>query len=155
MSALAYIRPDGWGLPLFLHVLGALVLLGALTLTTVLLVGAWRDGSVDKLRLGVRAFCFGVIPAWVVMRFAAEWVASKEGLSDLDEPPAWIDFGYIAGDLGLLVIIVSGILGWRAMRRVRAGDPEPATTAKVAAVLLCLLLVANVVALWAMTTKPV
>ncbi|MCB0864853.1 MAG: hypothetical protein KDB58_03985 [Solirubrobacterales bacterium] len=152
MSALAYLRPDEWELPLFLHVLGALCLIGALVLTTTLLVSAWRSGSAATLRLGVRSLLFGVVPAWIVLRGSAEWVASKEGYSDLDKPPAWIDIGYVAGDLGLLLLLASGVCGWLALRR--GNDGAAATTAKVAAVLLVILLAANLVALWAMATKP-
>ena len=152
MSALAYVRSAG-ELPLFIHVLGALMLLGTLTLASVLLVSAWRRGSVASLRLGLRVFVFGVIPAWIVMRVAAEWVASDLGYTDLDLK--WLDVGYIAGDAGLLLLLVGGISAWLALRRADGSDGTPATTAKVAAVALCLMLAVNVVALWAMTTKPV
>ncbi len=152
MSTLASIRPDEWELPLFLHVLGALSLIGALVLTTTLLGSAWRSGSAASLRLGVRSLLIGVVPAWIVLRVSAEWIASKEGYSDLDTPPDWIVFGYIAGDLGLLLLLASGICGWLALRR--GGDDPTPTTARVAAVLLVLLLAANLVALWAMTAKP-
>ena len=40
MIGLAAIRPDEWDVPLFLHVLGALTLIGALALTMALLVPA-------------------------------------------------------------------------------------------------------------------
>lgn len=157
MSALgtpAWIRPDEWELPLFLHVLGALTLLGTLVLTSLLMVQAARGGSAANLRLGLRVFSFGVIPAWIVMRVAAEWIASEEGFNDVAEPPTWIDFGYIAGDAGLLFLIIAGVCGRIAYKRSGGEDAEPATTAKVAAAALCLMVVVNLVALWAMTTKP-
>jgi hypothetical protein len=153
MSAVALIRPDEWELPLFVHVLGALAVIGSLALAATLLLSAARGGSAANLRLGLRAFAFGVVPSWIVLRGSAEWIASKEGYSDLDEPPSWIDVGYIAGDLGLLLILITGIYGWIRYRKIRDGA-DPGSTARVAAILLTVLLVANVVALWAMTTKP-
>ena len=155
MKGLAAIRPDEWGLPLFLHVLGALTLIGALALTGVFLFAARRNGSADSLRLGLRSLTLGVIPAWVVLRGSAEWIAEKEGYSELDEPPAWINIGYIAGEGGLLLILIATLLGWLALRRVRQGNGGPGATARVAAILIVVLLVLNIVALWAMTTKPV
>ena len=154
MNGLAAIRPDEWGLPLFLHVLGALTLIGALALTAVFLFAARRNESADSLRLGLRALTLGVIPAWVVLRGSAEWIAEKEGYSNLDEPPAWINVGYIAGDAGLLLILVSTLLGWLALRRIRKGEGAPGATARAAAILIVVLLVMNLVAIWAMTTKP-
>ena len=155
MISAAAIRPDEWNLPLFLHVLGALALIGTLSLTVTLLLAAHRDGSVAGLRRAVRSLVFGVIPSWIVLRFSAEWIADKEGYADLDDPPSWIATGYIATDLGLLLIVITGVLGWVALRRARAREGVAATTiTRVAAALMTLLLVANVVAIWAMTTKP-
>ena len=154
MIGLATIRPDEWDVPLFLHVLGALTLIGALALTMALLVPAGRDGSAASLRLALRSLTLAVLPAWVVLRVSAEWIADKEGWNDVDDPPDWIGIGYIAGDAGLLLIVVSGLLGWFALRQARADGDRPATGVRVAAVLIGLLLVLNLVALWAMTTKP-
>ena len=43
---LASIRPDSWNFPLFLHVLGAMVLVGAVTAAAVAQLGA--DGPVVR-----------------------------------------------------------------------------------------------------------
>jgi hypothetical protein len=153
MSVLGTIRPNDWELPLFLHVLGALTLIGALTLSGALLFSAWRGGSAAHLRLTLRSLTLGVIPAWLVLRVSAEWIADKEGYSDLDDPPDWIDIGYMAGDAGFLLIIISSVLAWLAVRKARA-EGTPSGTVRAAAVLIALLLVLNLVALWAMTTKP-
>jgi hypothetical protein len=153
MSVLANIRADELELPLFIHVLGALTLIGAVVLTVAMLFTAWRDASVANLRLAVRSLTLGVIPAWVVLRVGAEWIADKEGYSDLDDPPDWIDLGYMASDVGFLLILLSAFLGWRALRKARA-DGSPSGTVRTAAILISVLLVLNLVALWAMTTKP-
>ena len=157
MSSLAAIRPDEWNLPLFIHVLGALATIGTLALAATLLFAALREGTTARLSLALRAITLGVIPSWIVLRFSAEWIADKEGYSDLSSPPSWIDVGYIAGDAGLLLIIISSLLGYFSLRRARAAEGEggrPSGMVRGAALLLSLLLLVNLVALWAMTTKP-
>jgi hypothetical protein len=153
MTLLAAIRPNEWELPLFIHVLGALTLIGALVLTSALLFTSWRDASAVNLRLALRSLTLGVIPSWLVLRVSAEWIADKEGYSDLDDPPDWIDIGYMVGDGGFLLILLSAMFGWLALRKVRA-QGTPSGTVRAAAILIALLLVLNLVALWAMTTKP-
>jgi hypothetical protein len=153
MTVLAAIRPNDWELPLFIHVLGALTLIGAVVLTAAMLFTAWRDPSAANLRLAVRSLTLGVIPAWVVLRGGAEWIYEKEGYSDLDDPPDWIDLGYMASDVGFLLILLSALFGWLALRKART-DGSPSGTVRTAAILISVLLVLNLVALWAMTTKP-
>ena len=151
----ASIRPDQWDLPLFLHVLGALTLIGTLALTSAFLFATWRDGSPANLRLALRSLTLGVIPSWLFLRVGAEWLADKEGYADIDKPPAWINIGYIVGDLSFLLIVITSLLGWFTLRRTRAGvTAEPSQAARTASVLIALLLVLNLVALWAMTTQP-
>lgn len=154
VTPIATVRPDAWDIPLFLHVLGALVLVGALALTAAFLFAAWRGGSTDSLRLGLRSLSFGVIPAWLVLRLSAEWIADKEGWNDVDDPPSWLVVGYVTSEGGLLLIIISGVLGWLAYRKIKRGEGTPGATTRVAAILLSALIVLNVVAIWAMTTKP-
>ena len=155
MSVLAAIRPNEWELPLFIHVLGALALIGTVTLSAALLFSAWRGASVASLRLALRSLTLGVIPSWVVLRGSAEWIADKEGYFNIDDPPDWVDLGYMAGDIGFLLIVVSSVLVWITYRKVRAEPNEgPSRAVRAAAVLIALLLVLNLVALWAMTTKP-
>jgi uncharacterized membrane protein YphA (DoxX/SURF4 family) len=143
MSALAAIRPDSWGLPLFLHILGAMTLVGALALVLVALAG--RD-----LRLGFRAMVFGVIPGWIVMRGAAEWIAEKEKLEDIKPTPKWLDVGFSIADPMLLLIIITTVCAGIAVRRQRRGGALRGT----ALVLTAIMLVAAFVAVWAMSTKP-
>jgi hypothetical protein len=150
---LAAIRPDDVNFPLLLHVLGAMLLVGALVLTASALIVAWRGGSTSLTRLGFRALLLGALPAWILMRLSAEWVASEENLTDLDPAPSWIDIGYQSADVGLLVILVSTLLAGLAMRRA-SRDDRPSGLGSASAVLVSLLLIVYVVAIWAMTTKP-
>ena len=39
------------------------------------------------------------------MRVGAQWIASKEGLDDLDDPPAWVDIGFLTSEPTLLLLI--------------------------------------------------
>jgi hypothetical protein len=145
----ALIRPDSWDLPLFVHVAGAMLLVGALVVVLAVSAAALHrgDGAAVLTRLAFRGLVLGVLPAYVVMRVGAEWVASKESLDD----PTWIGIGYGAADGGLLLAVVAAVLAWRAARRGAAG---PGGLGRAVVVLSALLLVAYVVALWAMTTKP-
>ena len=155
MTVEAAIRPDAWNFPLLLHVLGAMLLVGTLVLAASALVLARRDGSAALLRLGYRSLLIGALPAWIVMRGAAEWIADKEGLTG-DEVPSWVDIGYSIADPGLLLLAISTVLAGLALRR--AGNPEsPAGDglSRASTVLVSILLVAYLVAIWAMTTRPV
>jgi hypothetical protein len=147
----AAIRPDDWNFALLIHVLGAMVLVGALVLAASALLFAWRGGSASLVRLGFRALLLGALPGWILMRVGAEWIASKEDLTD--STVSWIEIGYNAADVGLLVILVSTVLGGFAMRRASGGGGSGGL-GRASGVLVSLLLVVYVVAIWAMTTKP-
>jgi phosphoribosyl-AMP cyclohydrolase len=57
-----------------------------------------------------------VLPSWIVMRIAAQWTASKEGIEDLDA--TWLGIGYMVGDAGLVVLLVTtGFTFWWSRRR--------------------------------------
>jgi hypothetical protein len=154
MTLLAAIRPDDWGLPLFLHVLGAMTLVGALVLVVASLVSARGGDSAVGLRLAYRSLLFAAIPGWILMRVSAQWIASKEGLDDLDDPPAWIDIGFLTSEPTLLLLIAGTICAGIAARRARDGGRSFAGLNTAALVLVAISLVAYVVAIWAMSTKP-
>ena len=146
---LAIIRPNEWELPLLVHVAGAMLLVGALVVVAAASAGALRrgDDAAVLTRIGFRGLLLGVLPSYVVMRAGAEWIASEEAVGD----PAWVGIGYGVADGGLLLAIIATVLAWRAARR-GAGGPGGAGRAVV--VLSALLIVAYVVATWAMTAKP-
>jgi hypothetical protein len=148
----AAVRPDSWNLPLFLHVLGAMVLVGLLAVAVVVLVVSQRaDDRTASVRLAFRTLLIGAIPAYLVMRVGAEWIASKEHLEDSDA--SWIGIGYGVADMGLLLLIVLNVLAGLAYRRARRGG-TPRTLVSWTTGLTLLLIVAYGVALWAMSTKP-
>jgi hypothetical protein len=148
----AAVRPDAWNLPLLLHVFGAMVFVGVLAALAVILVVSLRsDDRAAALVLAARTLLFGALPAYVLMRGSAEWIASEE---DVDDDAAWIGIGYLVTDAGLLILIALGVLVGLARRRARRGD-EPGRLVRPATVLTLLLIAAYGVALWAMTAKPV
>jgi hypothetical protein len=154
MTLLAAIRPDDWNLSLFLHVLGAMALVGALVLVALSLASARGGDSAAGLRLAYRALLLGAIPAWIAMRVGAQWIASKEGLDDLDEPPAWVDIGFLTSEPTLLLLIAATVCACIASRRAREGGRAFGGLNTAALVLVSITLLAYVLAIWAMSTKP-
>jgi len=155
---LAAIRPDEWNFPLLLHVLGASLLLGALITAATAQLLAWKSRSpADVLpyaRLSFRTLLFLAIPAWFLMRLAGEWVASK-GWSDVEPEQAWLGIGYITAEGGGLLLLISTILAGIGARRLgRSNGEQGATLVRVATVLAVLLVIAYVIAVWAMSAKP-
>jgi hypothetical protein len=153
MITLALLRADNTIVPLFLHIAGAMVLVGALTLSAASLVAAWRNGSAALTRLGYMSLFYGALPGYIVFRIGAEWIADKEGYSDSNL--TWIGIGYGVSDIGFLLLIVSLVIGGIGVRRINRGDKASATSARIVAGLVSLVLLAYLVAVWAMTTKPV
>jgi hypothetical protein len=147
-------RPDAAEFWLFLHILGGMATVGALALSLLSLAGAWRSGSAALTRLGFRALLYGAIPGFIVLRVAAQLVADKEGLGSDDVDLTWLDIGFMVTDMGVLLLIVATVLAGLAMRRARRADAGPAISARITTGLVSILLVAYLVAVWAMTAKP-
>jgi hypothetical protein len=146
MTVLAAIRPDDWNFPLFLHVLSAMVLFGAVVLAVVSVAGNSQAG----VRLGFRSLLVAAIPAWIAMRLTAQWIASEENLLDEGvETPEWVDIGFATSEGSFLFLIAATVCAGIAARRERGGGLRTATV-----VLVSITIVAYLVALWAMTTKP-
>ena len=148
----AIVRPDSWNLALLLHVLGAMLLVGTLILAASALFLSWRDRSPALVRVAYRALIFGVLPSWVLMRAGAEWIASKEGLEDSDL--SWIGMGFTTSDGGIVAIVIAALLAGFALRRSGRVAGSGGGLARGAAILVALLVVAYLVTVWAMTTKP-
>ena len=144
----AYLRPDSWNLPLFLHVLGATLLFGATLATAVVAIAARRDPGKAAL-LSRCAFLISlvlVLPAWILMRAGGQWIADKEFPGDT---PGWLGVGFVVSDAGLVVVILLAVLTGLAARRGGTGKAAAAV-----AVIAPLYLVALAVAWFAMSAKP-
>jgi hypothetical protein len=153
MDLLAIHRADEFNFPLLIHVLSAMTMVGVLALAATSLAAAWNSGSAALSRLGFRSLLWAGIPTWIVLRLSAEWVADKKDIST-DDPPNWIDIGYMTTDPGLLLLIAATVLAGIGARRTSRGTGSAVTLDRVAAVLLAISIVAYLVAVWAMTTKP-
>jgi len=151
MIVLAIIRPGSWEFPLFLHVLGAMILTGGLLAGASSL--AFVRGDARFLRLGYWSLLVVSLPGFVLMRIAAEWIASREGWNKSGvDSPTWLGIGRIVADLGGLVLLVALIVGGIGVRRLREGKGSGLLRATL--VLAIILLAAYVVAVWAMAGKP-
>jgi hypothetical protein len=149
-TLLAVTRPTEWNFPLFVHVFGAMILVGGLLAAASLL--AFARGNERLLRLGYWTLVAVALPGYIVMRIGAEWTYSKEKLDDLPEDPTWIGIGYIVADLGALLVLIALILGGIGVRRLRSG--KGTGLLKAAMVISLIVLAAAVVAVWAMSGKP-
>jgi hypothetical protein len=90
--------------PLFLHVLGAMVLFGAVLAALI-------------LALARRRKVFGVlllvaVPAYVAMRGGAQWIYSDEGFTGKNDP-TWLGIGFGVADAGVLLLLaLVGVAFW-------------------------------------------
>ncbi|MGH3052029.1 MAG: hypothetical protein ACRDM8_03600 [Gaiellaceae bacterium] len=147
---LAAIRPDSWNFPLLLHVLGASVLIGGLLVAVAAQFLAWgrREDSNVYGRYAFRSLLFVAFPAWWVMRIGGQWIYSREGLDELDPEPGWVGVGFITAEGGGVLLLISIVLAGLSVRR------QGTVLARIATVLVAIVLVAYLVATWAMTAKP-
>jgi len=149
-SVLATVRPDSWNFPLFVHVFGAMILVGGLLTgaSTIL----YARGDVRFLRLGYWTLLAVALPGYVVMRIGAQWIYSRSIYDDLPEDPTWIGIGFIVADLGALLTLIALILGGIGVRRLNSGGGQGLL--KAAMVIAWIVLAAALVAVWAMAGKP-
>lgn len=151
MNWLAAIRPDDWNYVLLLHIVGAMILVGATLASASLL--AFARGNTRLLRLGYWTLLVVGLPSFVLARVAGEWLANKEGWYDEGVPDqVWLGIGFIVTDLGGLLFLISLIVGGIGVRRLR-GD-KGTRFLKATMVISLVLLAAYVVAVWAMSAKP-
>jgi len=147
-SLLADIRPDSWNFPLFVHVLGATLLVGAVATAVLALLTPRGGGDPSGLRrFAFRTLLFVGLPSYIVMRVGGEWLYSKE-FGDSDDDPAWVGIGYITADIGavlfLVALICAGIASSKSKERL----------GKASGIIVALALVGWLVAVWAMGAKP-
>jgi hypothetical protein len=151
---LAAIRPDEQSFALLLHLVGATVVFGALlaSATSTLLA----RGETRLLRLGYFALLLVGLPGLILMRLAGQWLYNLQHWDDLPDQidePAWLGIGFVVADWGGLLFLLSLALGGVGIYRLRQG--KSATGLLNATMLISLvLIVAYVVAVWAMTGKP-
>jgi hypothetical protein len=143
----AVLRGDAIDFPLFLHVLGAIVLFGAVASVALLSISALRIPQHGVLLRGIALVTTlaAVWPGFVAMFVAGFWVLDREGY-DEDKPPGWALTGIGIAEGGLFLLIALTVLVWLSRRR-------PAATPWAAGLAL-LYLLALAVGWFAMTAKP-
>ncbi len=137
----------GCGVQLFVHVLGALLLFGAVATVTILSVAALNRPAEQALVLRRVAFATMLVAVWpgyIVMRVGAQWVLKHENLDT--NSPSWVGVGFVISDAGIVVLLALTLFGWLAKRRAWAGQ--------LFAGLSTLYLVALGVAWFYMSVKP-
>jgi cytochrome b561 len=151
--ALAVVRPDAWNFPLFLHVGGAMALVSSLVVALYAIRIARERGDQPAAQFAFRVLWRFTLPAFIVMRIGAAWIVSKEKLEDSND--AWIGIGFTTSDLGLLLLIIGLVLTGLIARRAKQGTSVAgAGQLRAAGILAGLLVLAYIVTIWAMTTKP-
>jgi hypothetical protein len=150
IDLLAAVRPDEQNFPLFVHVLGATILVGGL-LTGVSAL-AFARGEVKFLRLGYWTLLAVALPGLVLMRIGAQWIYTEQGWDDVEDEPAWIAIGGVTADIGGVIFMLSLVAGGVGLRRLDQG--KGAGLLKATMWIGLVLLAAYVVAVWAMSGKP-
>jgi hypothetical protein len=151
ISLLAAVRDSSFYFPLFLHIFGAMVLVGSVLTAVVAALGADRTGDPVRMRrLTFRTLLFVGLPSYIVMRVGAEWMYSKE-FGDLPEgidDPTWVGIGYITADLGALLFLIAlvsaGVGSWKSKSWLGTA----------AGIVGAIALIGWIVAVWAMGAKP-
>jgi len=143
---IAVVRPDAWNFPLFLHVLGGVLLFGGVGTVIVISLATRRTALHTALahRIALTTLLAVVWPSYVLMYAGGVWLASREDLHP--SFPTWMVIGVSVADAGVVVLLVLTLLAWLARRRARAG--------MYVGWLSALYLVALGVAWFAMSTKP-
>jgi Kef-type K+ transport system membrane component KefB len=150
----AAIRPDDQSFALLLHLVGATVTFGALLTSATSL--ALARGDTRLLRLGYFSLLLVGLPGLILLRVAGGWLYSLQNWDDLPEEfdePTWLGIGFIVADGGGLLFLLALALGGVGVYRLRNGKGG-AGLLRVTMVIALILIVAYVVAVWAMTGKP-
>jgi hypothetical protein len=149
----AAIRPDDQSFALLLHLVGATVTFGALLASATAL--ALARGDTRLLRLGYFSLLLVGLPGLILMRVAGEWLYRQQGWDDLPAQfgePEWLNIGFAVADWGGLLLLLALALGGIGLRRLHSG--HGALLLRATMVIALVLVLAYIVAVWAMTGKP-
>jgi hypothetical protein len=150
---LAAIRGPGQDFPVLLHIVGATIVFGALLASAASL--ALARGEVRLLRLGYFSLLLVGLPALILMRLSGQWIYDKQGWDDVPDKlhPTWLPIGFVVADYGGMLLLVALALGGIGIFRLRSGKGG-STLLKLTMVIALILIVAYIIAVWAMTGKP-
>jgi hypothetical protein len=154
MTILATVRPHSWDLAVFVHVAGAMILMGGLVTAVGAGLVGWRDENSALGRIGALTLFAVALPGWIIMRVGAEWAYNKEGWDKVPDKltPTWLDIGYITADGGGIILLVALVLGGIGVRKARSGGGTGLL--KVSTVLAAVVIAVYIVTIWAMGGKP-
>jgi hypothetical protein len=153
-NVLAAIRPDDQSFALLLHLVGATVVFGALLASATSL--ALARGDTRLLRLGYFSLLLVGLPGLILLRLAGEWLYRLQNWDELPEQidePTWLGIGFLVADGGGVLFLLALALGGVGVYRLRNGKGGTGLL-KATMVIALILIVAYVVAVWAMTGKP-
>jgi hypothetical protein len=151
-EVLAAIRGSGQDFPVLLHIVGATVVFGALLASATSL--ALARGETRLLRLGYFSLLLVGLPGLILLRLSAQWIYSKEGWDNVPDKfqPTWLSIGFVVADYGGLLLLLALALGGVGVFRLRSG--KGTALLKVTMIIALILILAYIVAVWAMTGKP-
>jgi hypothetical protein len=144
MLSVVQLRPSSADFALFLHVLGAMILVGAVGAAAIV---AWAGRGRAAASGAFWTLLAVAVPAFVLMRASAQWTYSREGYNGKHDP-GWLGVGFNVADPGLLILLAAiGAAFWWSRRTTRGLGLAVAILASVYLALLA-------VAWWAMSGKP-
>jgi hypothetical protein len=154
VTVLAAVRPDSWDLAVFVHVAGAMLLVGGLVTALGAGILGWRDTGAGLRRFSVLTLFAVALPGWIIMRAGAAWAYSKEHWDDVPDKlqPTWLGIGFTTADIGGIILLIALVLGGIGVRRARHGGGT--ALLRTSTVLAAVLVAVYVVAVWAMGGKP-
>ena len=153
MSLLATIRPDDENFPVFVHVLGAMILVGGLLTGASPL--AFARAKARLLRLGYFTLLFVALPGYISCGSARSGSTRSPGGTTFPKKstsPRGSSSASSSPTPGALLTLIALILGGIGVRRLR--DGKGAGLLKATMVLALLVLAAALIAVWAMAGKP-
>ena len=150
-SVLAAVRPDSWNFPLFVHVLGAMILVGG-TLTAASARASPAETSA-RFALGYWSLLAVVASRLHPDADRSQWIYSKEGL---DDAPIEDSLDQASGSPSPTPALCCSSSRWSSVASASAGSVAASGTGllKATMVISIVLLAAYVVAIWAMSAKP-
>jgi hypothetical protein len=154
MTMLAAVRPHSSDFAVFVHVAGAMILVGGLVTAAGAGILGWRDTAAGLRRFAALTLFAVALPGCLIMRAGAEWIYSKEDWDKVPDKlqPTWLGIGFLTADIGGIILLVALILGGIGVRRARSGGG--AAVLRTSTVLAAVLVAVYVVAVWAMGGKP-
>jgi len=154
-EVIAAIRPDDQSFALLLHLVGATVVFGALLASATSL--ALARGDTRLLRLGYFSLLLVGLPGLILLRLAGQWLYQLQDWDKLPpqiDEPSWLGIGFAVADWGGVLFLLALVLGGVGVRRLGGDKGGAAMLLKATMSISLILIIAYVVAVWAMTGKP-